>query len=276
VSERLRFTKMSGAGNDFVVVGADEARRLGRKLPGWVRGVCRRGLSVGADGVLVVEPAGTGRVRVRFYNPDGAPAFCGNGSRCAARYARAHDLAGDAMVLETALGDVPARVRGGRVRLELPAPEDRGRAAFELAATRIEGRSVLVGVPHFVAFAAGIASAPLHVWGPGIRTDPSFGDAGTNVDLAEWEEDGSLRVRTWERGVEAETLSCGSGAVAAAWVARLESGAGVVRVLPASGVPIEVSRADGAAGEAKLFLESDARFVFEACLDPEATGGFDP
>src|SRR5258706_2123087 len=87
MSARIRFTKMSGAGNDFIVLDGSDWESLPGDRAAWVRGVCRRGVSVGADGVLVVAPDGAGRARVVFFNPDGGEAFCGNGSRCAARYA---------------------------------------------------------------------------------------------------------------------------------------------------------------------------------------------
>src|SRR5262245_20647565 len=123
----ISFTKMSGAGNDFLVLDAAAWESVPDDRAAWVRAVCRRGLSVGADGVLVVAPALPGRVRVVFFNPDGVEAFCGNGSRCAARYALLRGMTNDAaMTLATAAGDVPAVVDGATVRLTLPPPRDLG------------------------------------------------------------------------------------------------------------------------------------------------------
>jgi len=269
-----RLVKMSGAGNDFLVLDAEAARRVEGQLAAWVRRICRRGLSVGADGVLVVEPAGTDRVRVRFFNPDGSPAFCGNGSRCAARFARERGFAGETMTLETEIGDLPAEVLGERVRLTLPPPRDAGRRGLEWNDERIEGRSIDAGVPHFVVWTDTVAGAPLHRWGPRVRRHPVFGADGTNLDLVARRPDGGLALRTWERGVEGETLACGSGAVAAAFAARLEGGPERVTVLPASGVPLTVTLAGPAAAPIRAILEGDARFVFEGRPGPDATRGF--
>jgi len=273
VKRVLRVTKMSGAGNDFVVLGPNEARQIAQELPAWTRRVCRRGLSIGGDGVLAVERSRNDRVRVRFYNPDGGESFCGNGSRCAARYAHLHGFAGESMVLETMIGDVPAEVDGGNVRLFLALPEDRGAVSLEKDGARLEGRFLVAGVPHLVVLVEDVAVAALEVWGPWIRRHPHFAPEGTNVDLIGWRSDGSLAIRTWERGVEGETLACGSGAVAAAAVVRGRAPSDRVRVVPASGVPLVVSFEQRSDREI-VVLQGDARMVFEGTLTDEATSGF--
>ncbi len=269
----LRVTKMSGAGNDFIVLGPEEARRLAGDLPEWARRVCRRGLSVGADGVLVVEPCGADRVRVVFVNPDGRESFCGNGSRCAARFAHLRGRAGGFMTLQTLIGDVPAEVDGEIVRLSLTFPEDRGSVRLEKGSARLEGRFLVAGVPHFVAVVDDVAVAPLEIWGPWIRRHPRFAPDGTNVNLISWRPDGTLAIRTWERGVEGETLACGTGAVAAAAVVRARASPEGVRVVPASGVPLVVAFRQRSDREIAV-LEGDARLVFEGTLTEEATSGF--
>ena len=213
------------------------------------------------------------RIRVEFRNPDGGLAFCGNGSRCAARFAYLRGLAGPRMVLETALGSVPAEVVDDRVRLTLPQPVDEGPVTLELAGERLTGHRVTAGVPHFVIFVPDVNDAPLERWGPGARRHPIFGTAGVNVDLVA-ESDDTLHVRTWERGVEAETLACGSGAVAAAFAWHRRGGAAHCRLVPRSGVLLHV-RFEGASGSADgVILEGDARLVFEASLGPDAVTGF--
>jgi diaminopimelate epimerase len=124
----LRFVKMSGAGNDFVVIESAVAQKLGSDLERWTRHVCRRGLSVGADGLLIVERLGVNEAEVRFLNPDGSAAFCGNGSRCAARYAAQQYgfEEGVEFVLQTSAGALPATVEGHRVRLQLAVPVELG------------------------------------------------------------------------------------------------------------------------------------------------------
>jgi diaminopimelate epimerase len=272
MSDRVPFTKMSGAGNDFVVL--DEI--VWESLPGdraaWVRAVCRRGLSVGADGVLVVSAAGPGRARVVFFNPDGAPAFCGNGSRCAARYAAPRDAApGTTLMLETAVGDVCSVIDVGGVSLTLPSPRDLGEIALDLGSTTFRGRWIDVGVPHVVVPIQGLSSYPLERVGPLLRRHPRLGPSGANVDLVETDATGRVHVRTWERGVENETLSCGTGAVAAAMAARLAGAPEHVVVIPRSGSALTVVIEGNAARPARTILTGDARFVFAGSLDPEAT-----
>jgi diaminopimelate epimerase len=262
--------KMCGAGNDFVVLGPAAVSALPADLPGWVRRVCRRRISVGADGVLLVEPAGPDRVRVRFYNPDGSEAFCGNGSRCAARYARLHGLAGPSMVLDTAVGEVGAKLVGEEVRLTLPPPRDLGDASVRVGADLLTGRHVDAGVPHYVVFSDAPAEAPLERWGPAVRHDARFAPAGVNFDVAGPVEQGVLRVRTWERGVEGETLACGSGAVAAAFARRLLGAGQTLTVIPRSGIPLRVELPGPRDRPLGAVLAGDARIIFRGQIHPEA------
>jgi diaminopimelate epimerase len=265
---------MSGAGNDFVVLGPDGVAALGGDLAGFARRVCRRGLSLGADGLLVVGPAGTGRVAVRFFNPDGSEAFCGNGSRCAARFAHDAGFAGERMVLLTAAGEVPAEVVDRGVRLVLRPPTDRGSVEIEVEGRPMDGRWIDAGVPHYVVAVDDPARAPLARLGPVARRHPSFGAAGVNVDLVGPLRGHALDVRTWERGVEAETLACGSGAIAAAFAARLSGGPERVEIVPASGVSLDVTLPGPAERPEAAILFGDARFVIVGRLSPEATSGY--
>lgn len=272
MSVRLPFTKMSGAGNDFVVLDAEAWAMVPPDRASWVRSVCRRGLSVGADGVLVVSAETADRVRVEFFNPDGGEAFCGNGSRCAARYALFRGIVpGKAMTLVTAAGDVPAVVEDELVRLTLPPPGDLGAIELEAFGETYHGRFVNAGVPHVVIPVAGLPTYPLDRLGPALRRHPKLGPDGANVDLVERDGSGHIHVRTWERGVENETLACGTGAVAAAMAARVAGAPGEVVVVPRSGAVLTVSLPGDPAKPLLAQLSGDARFVFEGSLDPEAT-----
>jgi diaminopimelate epimerase len=262
--------KMSGAGNDFLVLGPGQTERIEGDLKEWVRRVCRHGVSVGADGVLVVTPRATNRLHVRFFNPDGSEAFCGNGTRCAARFARLRGLADRSMILETAAGEVPAEVCDDVVRLQLPAPRDAGRLSLEIEEERIEGRWIVAGSPHFVTFVDAPERVPLERWGPAVRRHPRFGREGVNFDVAHHAEGRKMAVRTWERGVERETLACGSGAVAAAFAAWLEGHTDPITIVPASGIPLEVGFGESGAVQ----LTGDARVIFEGRLGRESTHGF--
>jgi diaminopimelate epimerase len=270
----VEIVKMSGAGNDFIVVGPGQRGAIGADRLAWIRRVCRRRVSIGADGVLFVAQSGPNRVEVSFYNPDGSPAFCGNGSRCAARFAHDIGLAASPMVLETAAGEVAASVEGESVQLRLPAPSDLGNMPLDPQGVPVIGRFVRAGVPHFVIVDAELGPDALEHWGPKIRRDPRFGPDGTNFDIVSRDSKGTLELRTWERGVEGETLSCGSGAVAAAFAARLAGGAVSIRVVPASGIPLTVDLPGPRDAPEAAVLTGDARFLFSAVVNEEATRGF--
>ena len=263
-------TKMSGAGNDFLVLDDEAGRSLGDRFVPWVRAVCRRGISVGADGVLVVSPEGEDRVRVDFRNPDGSVAFCGNGTRCAARFAARRGWIRSKGTCVTAVGDVPVEVKGDRVSLRLPPPSDRGVLRVETPLGPFEGRWVVAGVPHFVVRSDDISSCPLAAIGPVLRAHPAFGEGGTNVDIVTWDGAGTVRIRTWERGVEGETLACGSGAVAAAAALRWSGAPESLDIVPRSGIPLRVAMPDPSGSPPHVDLEGDARVVMEGTVGPEA------
>jgi diaminopimelate epimerase len=269
LSHAVQVTGMSGAGNDFLVVGPGELEKCGKDRALWARRVCTRGLSLGCDGVLFIDVRGPDRIGVTFVNPDGSSAFCGNGSRCAARYAHLEGLAARQMQLDTDAGLIPAEVCGASVRLELPAPTDHGERVVECDGRTHRGRFLTAGIPHFVLFVEDPASAPLQVWGPELRRHRTFGASGTNVNVAAV-EGARVRLRTWERGVERETLCCGSGAVAAAQAARLLGAPERLEILPASGVAVRVELPGDPETPEKAVLEGEARVLFRGQIDPEA------
>jgi diaminopimelate epimerase len=215
---RLAFEKMHGAGNDFIMLDARDVTsgELGRdRIAAW----CARGRGIGADGLIVAEPEGTDRVRMHYFNADGGEAsMCGNGARCTAAYAHARGLMGRTGILATRRGDLGATVHApGDVEVELPPYRD---AELDLA---LEGSPYQrhhhcdTGVPHLVIPVDDVEAVPVVEHGRPLRMHARFQPAGVNVDwvaadasTAEW------RLRTYERGVEAETLACGTGASAAA------------------------------------------------------------
>ena len=262
---QISVTAMSGAGNDFLIVEESVPRQLGDAWLPWVERICRRGVSIGADGVIGVSDRPGDRVAARFLNPDGSEAFCGNGSRCVARWATLRGWVGDRLVLETEIGDVPAVVDGDLVELQLERPTDHGARTVTLDGQSFEGRWITAGIPHFVLPVDDPGAVPIAQWGRTIRFDPQFGASGTNVNFVSGEVT-ELTMRTYERGVEAETLCCGSGAVAAAFATALTQQASTVRVVPRSGIAVEVTMTpDG------VTLRGEARRLFETTVHAEAT-----
>jgi diaminopimelate epimerase len=165
------------------------------------------------------------------------------------------------LTLVTDVGDVAATVEEDDVTLTLPPARDLGPVECVVGGSTIAARFVDAGVPHLVLPVDDVAAAPLGAWGPALRRDPRFGPAGTNVDLVQALAHDRLLVRTWERGVEGETLACGSAAVAAAAARAWSVGVEAVTVVPASGMPLRVRVTDTAislAGDARLLLEGQA------------------
>jgi len=276
------FFKLSGSGNDFVGL-AEPARE---PVPGEIRAWCRRGISLGADGVLALRREPGGGVVMDYWNADGLPAdLCLNGTRCAAQLAFELGWAGDRVEIATPAGRIGARrLDGTRVALELLAPREAPRELTLPACGREwTGWALTVGVPHFVLpWEEDLASAPVVEAGAVLRRDPAFPE-GTNVNWVRFPAPGPapdrMEIRTYERGVEAETLSCGSGIVAGVAVgvalgrARLP-----VAVLTRGGFELEVGEAGGKSGTrlaapAPWTLAGDARVVARGELLPAAEAG---
>lgn len=253
--------KVEGAGNDFLLGIGDWAERLAgdRAL---VRRLCDRRRGVGADGTLSVTARTAQSVSLVYVNADGSEgSFCGNGTRCAAR--AAVELLGCNPKLEIVTGwaVIPAEVRETEVSLVLPPIADAPQRTGIEGPAAGEFQRLVVGVPHLVARVTGLADLDLDVVAAPYRSHPAAGPDGANVSF--YEIDGEdVAVRTWERGVEAETLSCGSGSVAVALVVMGERGAKRVVVRPASGDRLTVE----AFGEPPLCatrLTGPARIVAE-------------
>jgi diaminopimelate epimerase len=268
-----RFVKMAGGGNDFLVFESD-GRLLTEEDRSRLALVCRRGLSVGADGALFLSRSEGRRIRVDYFNADGGPAtFCANGTRCAARYAVRHGLSGgDEPELETGWGVVAAKVEGESVTLSLPAvaaPQDPVPISVRgLPPTAIPVR---VGVPHLVVFVRGdLGNFAIDRYGPPLRHHPALTD-GANVNFVRAAGANRILVRSYERGVEGETLSCGSGVVASAIAAsRQGMAASPVTCGTKSGVDLIVEFKDEGETITGVRLTGDGREIFGGDLLPES------
>lgn len=264
---------MAGGGNDFLVFEAD-GREISEEDRQRIALVCRRGLSVGADGALLLSRVRDGAVRVDYFNADGGLAsFCANGTRCAARYAVRHGLVqGDAPVLETGWAPIRACVTGETVTLSLPDVA-LPRAPVPITGTGLPATAVPieVGVPHLVVFVQrDLASLPIEKLAPPLRHHPEM-PRGANVNFVETTGAARIRVRTFERGVEGETLACGSGVVASAIVAAREHGIGPpVLCETRSGIVLSVSFRQEEDRTSEVRLTGDAREIFAGELSQEA------
>ena len=250
------YYRLSGGGNDFLALVDPERPPTAAEVRAW----CRRGLSLGADGLFVLRRGGAG-ARMDHFNADGSPAdLCINGTRCAARLALDLGWTEDRLVLETGAGPVPARRAGeNEIALTLPAPAPAVAITLEAAGREVGGWLVDSGVPHFVtAWPRPLSEAPVAELGPPLRHHPDLGPTGANVDFVRYPGPGRLEIRTFERGVEAETLACGTGVLAAAAVG-LATGrlAGPIEALTAGGFLLRV----GADAAGRMTLAGDARVV---------------
>ncbi|MBI3987574.1 MAG: diaminopimelate epimerase [Lentisphaerae bacterium] len=276
---KIPFWKMQAAGNDFILVD-DRERRLPDPDPVWIRKACDRHRGIGAEGFILLRPAGHagGEVgatvqadcRMVFFNPDGAEAdMCGNGVRCLARLAHRLGVAGERFAVATKAGGVRVEIVETGVKVWMPAPREwmlhEKLAAGKLAWTC---HGVNTGVPHAVIEANDVAVCPIEEWGNIIRHHARFAPKGTNVNFMKVEGPHELRVRTYERGVEAETPACGTGATACALIAgKLGQASSPVRVRCAGGDVLLVEFRLTAEGAEDVALSGPAEFVFAGEMD---------
>lgn len=241
----IPFLKMHGAANDFVVI--DHRRPfLPEPLEPLLARLCDRRRGVGADGVLLLEAHDAADFAMRYFNADGRPAeFCGNGARCLARLGLELGLGRDGRVrfhTDAGLQEGTWSADGRGIALHFGRVEPVGEPeTVEAAGRTFVGRRIRPGVPHFVVGVERVEWVPLEEWGPALRHHPRFEPAGANVDFVARLGASRVAMRTWERGVEAETLACGSGAIAAALWAAVEGDASPVSVLTAGGDELVVS-----------------------------------
>ena len=270
----LHFYKMNGAGNDFIVI---DNRDLSISLDGeTIEALCDRHCGIGADGLLAVEPAEHGAdFKFRYYNADGGEAeMCGNGARCFGRFT-AHLLpeAPKRVTFETIAGTLAAEMVDENVRIAMSEPKDlkldTGVAIPSLDAPL---HFVNTGVPHAVAFVPGgqgFEELDVYSLGKAIRQHEAFAPAGTNANFATVLKPGHIEIRTYERGVEDETLACGTGMVACALIHHLLTGApSPIKVDVAGGDTLEIGfEKTGEQTFKNVTLTGPADFVFEGDIE---------
>lgn len=217
------FYKMSGTGNDFIVIDHRQEHIAVEAMSEFARLVCRRKFSVGADGLIFIENSDSADFKWRFFNADGSIAeMCGNGARCAARFAYLQGIAPAKMRFETLAGVIEASIFDTEVSVRMTAPQAISlHKELDIGGKPLRVHSIDTGVPHVVVFVNDITQADVCGLGRYIRHHQMFMPAGTNVNFVQKKSAQTYFVRTYERGVEDETFACGTGAVATALVATL-------------------------------------------------------
>ena len=270
VSRAVRFWKLEGAGNDFLGLdGRAGGFKLNRQQ---IADLCDRRRGVGADGVLVVEkPKVRGAdFRMRYYNSDGGEAeMCGNGARCFALLARAvSGRKGNVLRIQTQAGLVTLQIRGQEVQVSMTEPT-KLRLGRKLV---VAGRKLAVdflntGVPHAVLFVRSVRSIDVAKQGRAIRYHSAFAPSGTNVNFVEIGRGNRIHVRTYERGVEGETLACGTGVVAASILSNLRRGLRPpIQVATRGGDNVRVGFSMENGHARKVTLQGPARIVYRGVL----------
>jgi diaminopimelate epimerase len=220
-TRKVFFTKMTGAGNDFILVN-NVKNPVHLDWQAFAIRSCTLKTGIGADGVIVLGEDTDTDFTFRIFNADGSEAeMCGNGARCAALFAHQQGIAKTPMRFKTLAGTIGARIDGEDVAIEMTEPfgleTDISLDAFD---KRLIVHFINTGVPHAILFSDDIDNEPVADLGPAIRFHSRFLPAGTNADFVQVLDHNRIRVRTYERGVEDETLACGTGAVASAIISK--------------------------------------------------------
>ena len=267
---KLNFWKMSGSGNDFIFIDNRNNAVKDLNLPEFIKKLCARGVSVGADGLVLVEHSDRADFKWRFYNSDATEAeMCGNASRCVARFAYLNDIAiSKKMRFETLAGIIEAElVEDNKVKVLLTKPLNlKYDYSIEIDNKICNISSVDTGVPHVVMQVKDIENFDLISFGRKVRYHKMFAPAGTNVNVYEKLDNGKIRMRTYERGVEGETMACGTGAVAVS-IFAVKEGISVnpVSIITSSNLELKVYIENE-----KCYLEGEARIIYKGELHEDA------
>lgn len=273
--KKIPFMKLSGAGNDFVIINNLNSivDRTDSQFMNFVTKICQRRMSVGADGVLLVEPSEDVDFRMRYYNADGGEVeTCGNGARCISKFAFLHGITSEKMRFLTNAGIYEAEVVDDNVKVRMSDPTDiRINVPLKLEDGMHEVGFTNSGVPHVVFFVDDLESTDVFDMGQQTRYHNDFEPDGTNANFIHIHSEELLEIRTYERGVENETLACGTGSIASAIVsAVLGKVQSPVSVKTASGVVLKIHFDLENETAKNVFLEGDARVIFAGELTSEA------
>ena len=273
--EKIPFAKLSASANDFIVVD-NRDHKFSNVASFMARRICARRYSVGADGMILVENSDRASVRIRYVNPDGQEFnTCGNGGRAAARYTHLFVDRESHLTMETNIGIVKAEVLDESVKLQLVNPtEIRLNIELPLEGSVYRGHFVQTGDPHFVIPFKNIRNIDFVTIARKLRHHEQLRPAGANVHFIEQTTRNAMKIRSFERGVENETLACGSGCVSSA-TSTFRDGQTDPPVIfePQSGIPVTV-HFEPEENFGEIYLEGDARLIYLGELTHEALFGF--
>ncbi len=273
--DAIPFAKLSASANDFIVLDNRDESYSGI-ASAIAQRICARRYSIGADGLILVENSTDATVRIRYINPDGEEFnTCGNGGRCAARYTHIFVKPDQHITMETNIGVVKAEIVNGSVKLQLVKPTQiKLNLELSMEGTMYRGHYVQVGDPHFVVPFENIRKIDFVQLARKLRHHEGLGPAGANVHFIEPLARNHIKIRSFERGVENETLACGSGCVSSAVSTFLEGKTDPpVTFEPQSGIPVSVHfQPTKELGD--IYLEGDARLVYRGTFTKEALAGF--
>jgi len=266
--KKINFTKMVASGNDFVVLPENKLSAIGRPLSVIARKICDRKFGAGADGLLLIGKSSEANIKMRIFNADGSEAeMCGNGARCMALWGKLNNkkLRGEFISIETKAGIIESKVSHDNVKIRLTSPRD-----VELdIPLKVNNRNLKVdfintGVPHAVVFVEGLDKIDVTGIGRALRNHKKFFPRGANVNFVEPLSRNSFKIRTYERGVEDETLACGTGTVASALIFALKGAAGnKIKAQTRGGEILTVYFVKSKGSFDNVWLEGRARVVYQ-------------
>ncbi len=264
---KLSFLKYHGNGNDFILID-DRSSFFPIQNQELISFLCSRNSGIGSDGLILLQSSSVAHFRMRIFNSNGLEAdLCGNGLRCLILYLKNLGFQEDSFLIETQQSVIPCSIQGAIVYVTLPVPKVMHWGIKLGEEGSYEAYVINTGVPHAVIFVEDLEAYPVKRVGQWIRSHPCFGSEGVNVNFVKKVVDGTLRIRTYERGVEDETLACGTGCAAAALVAfQLGSMPPLIRVTTKLGDSLEFTISECLEGK-KVEMRGSASFVFEGRIE---------
>jgi len=275
LNSRLPFSKYSGCGNDFILIDARTCSQIPSEEE-WIPRLCRRKTGIGADGVIFLEHSSAADWKMRIFNADGKEAeMCGNGIRCLLRFLEETSSSKSSCMIETKSGLLQGRYTETGIAVDMGRPSEiRWDIPLLISGREMTVHHIDTGVPHACLFIDKEEDWDVEKDGRTIRNHPVFQPRGVNVNFIRAIDDRTIRVRTYERGVEGETLACGTGAAASALAFAKQYGArGSVNVTTSSGETLKISFFLENGAFEKVLMEGPAVKVFEGNITIDLNKG---